>query len=420
METAGQRGAYQTLRTLGPEALAAAVNVEDGYTRRSTVNAVVKAVASAGLIDDVMAMSRTLPADLRSDTLAEITTQAAASHPRVMEIAREGASAARELRHDYERSSTLRKIIRTLASAGSPDLAIELAKANTDLIAFAHALAECAWASCIAGRAEIARDQARQAITAAPEIANDYERRRALVAAVEPFGSEPERAVELAMGIPTETDRDETLAMLSDKFNSSRRLQLGVDLVGKIDSAAGQVKALAAAIGRCAKAGFFRQIRPLATRAFYLLTHLSDDYARRDAVNTLLRALLALHLDQLAHELAAAIPQAAARAHTLGTLAVLWSKGRHSAEALKLVRSIKEQSEADDALHEIATILIARGQHAEASELARAIKGASYYGIRSSQPWLTQCFGTATTRLPPAWPGRPRMHPQRWRAYAPR
>jgi tetratricopeptide (TPR) repeat protein len=148
-----------------------------------------------------------------------------------------------------------------------------------------------------------------------------------------------------------------------------------LDLAGKIDSAAGQVKALAATIGQCAEAGFFRQIRPLATKAFNLLPSLADDYTRRDTVKTLLETLLNLHLDQLVRELAAAIPQAAVRSRALGTLAVLWSKGRHSAEAFQLIRSLKEQPEADDARREIATMLIACGQHAEAVELARASKG---------------------------------------------
>jgi tetratricopeptide (TPR) repeat protein len=377
METAGQRGMVQTVRTLGPEALAAAVSVEDRYTRQSTVNAVVKAVASAGPIDEVLALSRTLPADLRSNALLEVL-KAAASHPRIMEIAREGASAAREGDKDY-----MRRIIQTLASAGRPDLAIELAKANTDLTALSPALAECAAASWKAGHAELALAQARQAIAAASEIKNDAKRSETLAGAVEPFISEPDRAIELAMEIPAGSGRDRTLALLSDKFTSSGRVQLGLDLAGKLGSVAGQVEALAAAIRRCAEAGFFRQIRPLAVRAFDLLTFLSDESPRGDAVNTLLRALLDLHLDRLAHELAAAIPYATARARTLGALAVLWSKGRHFPEALTLVRSIEQQPEADDALGKITTILIARGQRAEASELARAIKKSS-----NSRSWI--------------------------------
>jgi hypothetical protein len=65
-------------------------------------------------------------------------------------------------------------------------------------------------------------DLIRQAIGAASEIDNEYIRRSALTDALQAFRSQPARALELAVSIPAEADRDEVLNSRSEEWTEPK------------------------------------------------------------------------------------------------------------------------------------------------------------------------------------------------------
>jgi hypothetical protein len=152
----------------------------------------------------------------------------------------------------------------------------------------------------------------------------------------------------------------------------------GLEIIHAIASPAVRIKALTSAIEKCGDLGLYRRVRPLAKEAFDLIPQVSDSHSRGSATAPLLELLTALHLDDFAQEQVASIPNPGVRLQAFGSLAVVWAKKGCLSKALPLVNAIKENSEAGDALREVAVALVARGQLREAGSLAIAMRGGTY------------------------------------------